>query len=484
MESKTAVIYLHTRVDISLIVGAFGYIYADVGTKAKYYGGKLRITDKGFRSVPEMNKYVCKDVDPTEYLFGYMFDNDTTKPYSTLAKDTGVMIQLLPEDVEKVQFHFATANVRDFMKTIMSSDALIDDDLTNPSMANILKTSATDRNITLEFMSSPYDETFHHWATSSIMSNVAFNRSIGDGIHKVVIQTSTPQEFLKCTIERNDLMDMNYILFKINEKSNNKIVSAPYKVKDSATNAGKNKKKEKSDIELGKKTNEVQFASIHLSDIDPQIIIVKDVLKKLLGSHSVICKVDLSVLYNKNIYPLLTMFGSDIAKVIHNRRETRLEVSDGTNIASVIKPQGIAFKVFERTDYLDFVLNEYLEFKQSGTFPKHREFIDITDTFYETNEKGKNVLKPEYGSGLISVKYNYLHKDKDIPIFIQLALDTISRNQMKRLEKKEPKIILVVTKMNEAHIEYHTIVDILEANNEISSYTTHSSNKVIIRAIK
>jgi len=229
-------------------------------------------------------------------------------------------------------------------------------------------------------------------------------------------------------------------------------ISGDYKINNKTTYAIMNYD---SKVEVGVKTADASFGLIMLKE-EPYL--VKDIIdfyNKRLGTLSIISTVNLNNAYSQNTQVQYNLFGSDI--FTYDNKRAIVNVWDEYSVARAIKPAGLATHAYNAVMGLGIILKEYLDNKPT----LRRKFIDVTDQFYEHDEKGKVKIKLPNGTNLLDVKFNMF--DREIKVPLDLGRDMLNRNILKRLEKLEPKIILAITDMSDnktKYIEYHIIIEL------------------------
>ncbi len=230
----------------------------------------------------------------------------------------------------------------------------------------------------------------------------------------------------------------------------------------------------KEEIEVGRSLNTPMFASIHLPQPIETIELFRTALLEVMGDNSSISTIRLEVM--NQVIPLMLIRDFGKRALIKNKMDLlrfkipKITVGVSYEIASMINPPGLARKAIDNIVDIDHILLEY----RDGTLGDRFETIDITTMFYDIE---KNIIKPDIPMSSVMLKYK--HKDYTIPLF--LTNDLPSRNHLKRVEKQEPKLTLVLHH-DENSLEYYIVIELKDGSNAI--YTAFYSNRIMKKALK
>lgn len=236
----------------------------------------------------------------------------------------------------------------------------------------------------------------------------------------------------------------------------------------------------KEETEIGKAINTTSYSYVNLKEKDTLIESVKDVLKKDLYPHSVPCTVRLDNLFRADVFRIYDRYKEKCIVMDKKNNRNNVTVLENDLITNVIKPPALAYKAMDDMNILKLILNDFNKWKQSTEHRTAKEFIEISDMFYTINDKEKLVIKPELTNDVKTLDYDYVVNDKKGKIVIQLGKDIITRNQIKKLEKLEPRIYLVVMNNRNIKLQYYTIID-LEATGDQIVTTSFYANTVIVK---
>lgn len=232
----------------------------------------------------------------------------------------------------------------------------------------------------------------------------------------------------------------------------------------------------KTDVEPGTKTHDALLGLVSMAN-PPTII--EDAIKsyhKLCAISSVLSTVNLKNLYLKDVSYYYKLYGSDIFTFIFKRRSL---FKRDIPIVTPVTPPGLTTKLLMDMQFLYGFISTYRNIKEQLKDDSVRVngnviYKDITDKLYGV-VKNKNVCIIPQGITYIDIEDTF--KDQHVKFPISLGKDTLDRNQFKRLESKDPKVILIVDTKSDKCLEYHTLIDVGDA---IGVYTNLYSNKVVL----
>lgn len=224
-----------------------------------------------------------------------------------------------------------------------------------------------------------------------------------------------------------------------------------------------------SDIELGKKTNESLYGVVVMKEPVPLIDTVVDMFNANMRSLSVLSSMRVSNLNNQYHIVNKEAFGNDI--YMGDKRSKELSVMDNLPLAAPVLPAGLAMQMFTKTLNLRALLDCYI----NNTTTKVRTLHDVTSHFYGTDAKDKPICTIENGAKI--VKLNVTVNDKKHELTMMLGIDLIPRNNLKRLEKLNPKVTIITDNISGKVIEYYTVI---ECDDGVAIYCNFYSNKVFL----
>ena len=259
-------------------------------------------------------------------------------------------------------------------------------------------------------------------------------------------------------IDCNTLLDFKQIFF-CKHLSNNDVNDVIYSVM-----------RYKTDVEPGTKTHEATFGIVVLKDHVKEIKDIIDVYEEGVGHRSSIATINLQELYKRDNMSYYNMLGKSTYKF--NRRTGSVHNLFNTPILYNIKPTGLATLAMEK---MMSMYSNVVSYRDKTLASRFVHVIDISNMIYNVDSpKYETIL--ENGTNDLVVPYNI--NGKDIKIKLDLITDTLSRNQFKRIERKKPKVMLVLNMVSERYVEYYTLVE--TSDEEIGIYFSLYSNRIIL----
>lgn len=278
-------------------------------------------------------------------------------------------------------------------------------------------------------------------------------------------RVSSPKSYWKPKYERHTFLNSKQVFFTIDETK--KTVDTEYFIFNY-----------KNENEVGKRSHIASYGYVVLKEEDKYVEQIKNVFKKEMGNHSVPSTVRMDNLFKPDIFKYVERYGDMPLSMVNNKNH--LMVLENEVVANAINPPALAYKAFDDMVELKMILQDYNKLKSDPEQNTFREYIDITDLFYTTNDKDKNIIKPELTNEVKTVDHTYEKDGRSAKIIIQLGTDIITRNQIKKLEKRAPKIKLVVDNKNNLQLKYFVLID-LEDTGDLSVWTNFYSNMVVMK---
>ncbi len=262
-------------------------------------------------------------------------------------------------------------------------------------------------------------------------------------------ETLDYKEYKKLTIDKNPFINFKRLYFN-NIVTNHKY--GLYYLTDDKEDDDNEKKNNATSTFITRRSSKTSFAVIKLNEPDT---ILDSIIKK---RHSMpvyqeaITVVKLDRLYTHGVYEFVKEYKS-AAFFDTYKKPTRIDFIDGTPIAIDLDPPGPVLNAINQFDFLLFLLDNYINKKNDKNDIK---YTDITDIFYETTEKKKSTVtelrKEISDKDLIYIDYH------SVKIPINTGVDLLPRNNLKRLEKTVPEIILVTWLHEPKLLRYATII--------------------------
>jgi ribonuclease HI len=221
----------------------------------------------------------------------------------------------------------------------------------------------------------------------------------------------------------------------------------------------------KTDVEPGKTTAMALYGLVNVKNTEPLLQTTKESFDRYLGTLSVVSAVDTNILYQPLTYRYLETFKE---KVIVGDKKGRkaIRVLGEDKVCSEIYPSGLATNALDKIQSLNIILEDYKADKPN------MEYVDITNMFFEKDKKDRDIM-------YVPMSTKYLEYDCDgVKVILFFGKDLPERNTIKRLEKKDTKIILVLNKKKNNGlivIEYFVIIETPQ-DDEISIWCNFNSS--------
>lgn len=212
----------------------------------------------------------------------------------------------------------------------------------------------------------------------------------------------------------------------------------------------------KDDEAAGKRTADGCFSYLKLAKPEDPIEIVRDYQCAVAAGHDVIVMLRLDKLYEPETVNDVLAFGN-ICFLKPEKHRLDLQFRDEEVLTKAFDPPRLIMRAV-----LSFnTLKEVFE-KWQGSADPGLVSTDLTDLFYEKDEKGANRLKAQFNVGFsslpITASYGTTDAKQEAKIDLCLGVDLPDRNALKRLEKLQPVVTLVTWMESDKAFRYATIV--------------------------
>jgi len=216
------------------------------------------------------------------------------------------------------------------------------------------------------------------------------------------------------------------------------------------------------DVELGKKSSEPLYGiSIFKEPVNYVDSVINAYLEGSRGNQY-LTTLDLRVLYTQEHYKMSELLGTHTYDYSRNK----LLLMGETPIATPISPPGLAQNALAKTLIMYTLYKHYLQHGVSDDGVT--VVIDITDQLYDINDKGKYVFK--YLQNIVGPEVQVNIDGKSLDMTLVYGKDTLTRNQLKKLEVSKPKILLLFKRGSKSMLEYYSIIDTEEASGIYGNY--------------
>lgn len=462
---NTKIILYITNLKINNICGygIHGYVYDPVNVKGKTKNkpNKWDITDNGYRISSSkvngehrevINKEVkaLKEVSPIEYYdeFGYFLSNDDESD-SLLPALTAINAGL-NKHVLEIDLFITDKEILDTLKDIIVEKKI---ELKKGSASEELASQIVKTKVPIKVSVVKTKENIgvHH---------VIHSAMIGGYGKQNKNKTSLAKGYWKPTVTKHPFLDVKQTFFISNTKNNpNEYLIANYD----------------DEVELGKPSIDASYGVVMLSTYDMRITDMISKFNSINSGLSRVSTVRLSDYYKSENNHWHNLFGNDAYIKGNDKFKDTLSLAGVADVVKEIRPQGLAFESINNFESLKYDLKDYLNYKETGKPHKKIEYIDITNMFFEYTNKF--IFKKDIVVGQKDVKYKYKLNGVDVAIVLQFGKDVLGRNALKRCERLEPKVILVITKITTNKVNYKTIIE-LNKTKDIGIWSSYYSNDV------
>ena len=275
-------------------------------------------------------------------------------------------------------------------------------------------------------------------------------------IQRNEFKVTNAKGYWKSEVERNPLLGLKRLYFNPLTDQN----STNYYLADPGD-----------DSDFGRRLSEAVYAIVKLNEPEPIINVVKNKQYQVTGEINSVIMLRLDRVYTPVIYDTILEHGHYSLVPNKNKGSLGLDFLDKREVTKELYPTGLPLRAVENYSYLEEILEAYFQFKEGKEITnkyftsKNIKFTDVSSVFYENNtvsKKGKEVtsaaLRKEFGVGFKTITVKVPYSDIVLDIDINLGLDTLDRNALKRVEDKNPKIY-IVTWGDSEKANYCTIID-------------------------
>lgn len=225
------------------------------------------------------------------------------------------------------------------------------------------------------------------------------------------------------------------------------------------------------DSVIGKRIPETGFAIIQLHTPNPIIELIKKKQYQISGDMNAVIMMKLDRVFSKEVFPYLAKFGD--RALLGSKGNLNVNFLDNKPVTVEVNPTGLSLRAIESFNFLEEILELYKKFSEVGfDDPTNNLKVrahDITSEFYTTETKlqkkemtVKSVLKTDMKVGMkdymLDIEEPHNGNLVKIKVPIVLGLDTLPRNNLKRLEPENPKVFLITWRESENSLRYATIV--------------------------
>jgi ribonuclease HI len=212
---------------------------------------------------------------------------------------------------------------------------------------------------------------------------------------------------------------------------------------------------DKPDKYLGKKYSNTSYSVIKLYEPDQIIEAIRQKQSEISNGVNAVIMLKLDKVYEPEVYQYLKEYGKYCLSQ-PKLYDLSLNYLDAKPITVELIPPGLSLRAMGSFSYMEDLLNDIINSKNKHTL------VNITDQFFsiETNTKNKTTytLLPTVKVGVTHMLINTVYNDKPIKINLELGLDMLPRNNLKKLEPYQPMIHLILIKESEQSYRYMVLI--------------------------
>jgi ribonuclease HI len=454
--------------------GMHGFVYSDQPAKKGSGNPRQFVTTLGY--VPKAgNTEKVEEVKPLYYLDGYgSFSQEVTNNIAEITAATKATEYVCKYNLKNVDILTDSEQVvkasSNWINTWRSNNWIKSD---GAPVANKEHWELLDKNIkTLEangtkvqfrwvqgHMGHDGNERADQYATMGVLNSK-------EGIIKNQIDQKPADGYWSFTHERNHFITHKCIYFISREET---LIPGEYYM----GNHGRD------DELLAKRAADGCYAYVRVKEPDPVIEMTRLKQVKVCEGNENIFIMKLTKLFNKDVYNDMVTYG-DVCLYKKNtnpnqRGYLNLYYIDKEVVTEQLSPPLIAIRAIESVNVLKGLL---LSWEQGDD--QNITSTDVTDYFYEQDDKKKNRLKKDFVTGFNGIKLsvqNFTGQDEVVEVC--LGIDAPARNVLKHIELDDPKITVITWKESAEMYRYATIV---KTKNDVGIWAGMYSNFKLITA--
>jgi len=452
--SQSLVVYIDIKMkeDQTFIIGGHGYLFEkdSIGKKSAKKPTNTTVSNVGYINKIDVKKIKHKEVVPSFFF-------DFYKTYNC-GKDE-LFVRILTSISRYIKrFKFDKVH-------LLAMDG---------KMFKLLKDDSKELRLSFDVSDNQYKKLISMEERKQISFRRVYSYDINAGLQRANIGTivglktgrtlfykrSDVKYYWTPAKTKDTMLDFRYLIFNTTDTDATVACLANYKKDDP----------------IGLRTSYAAFVSIKFSYPLEEIETLKRQFRKALGDKNVVSVINLDNMYNKEVVSIYGVYGEDIYTI--ETKHDRVELSSilGELIAYEVKPVGLAIYATQHCADLQTLL------KQNKQDTQKAYYLDLTEHFYQTGTK--TVINPDLADKQkikISVKKEDVVKQPlkgEFKFNIFVGTDTPSRNFLKRLETKNPKVFLRIEIKSGVLLETAVIV---ETDNATMIYCNLNANKIPLK---
>jgi len=227
----------------------------------------------------------------------------------------------------------------------------------------------------------------------------------------------------------------------------------------------------KTDIEPGRKVAGAGFGLVILKTYPEIFLDAIKIYQTNMATLQLVSCINTKELYSSLSISNYNTYGAD--SYVFNSITRTIRSGNGGNIIFSVQPPGLAKIALNKIYNLRNIIDAY--YKKHTKEVSGYKYYDITNQIYANvgNSKCACVINMSTKNIFTTITLN----DKDIMVPLEFGIDILDRNNIKKLEKSNPSVFLVVDIISSTYLEYYTII---ECDDGISIWCSFYSSKIFL----
>ena len=294
------------------------------------------------------------------------------------------------------------------------------------------------------------------------LATIGINRSRAR-LDDIVYNVSEAKNYWKTEIARHPFINFNKLYFNTLQEYNklgNYYLANPSKDEE---------------VVIGKRLPSTSYSVVRVAEPDPIIELVKHRQIRTTHNFNVISLLRLDRMYESTVYRGLKEYGDSV--LTKDKRNFNLNFTDNKPVTIEVNPVGLSLRAIEAFTFLDGLLDDYIRHlhNQTQEYTFSVNYHDITAHFYSISTKVVKKQEVLVHELLPSITTANLNMTLEVPMVIfgvervikvpyTLGLDIVTRNALKKLEDKKPKITLITWHQGTTALRYATIIETIDTD--------------------
>lgn len=249
-------------------------------------------------------------------------------------------------------------------------------------------------------------------------------------------------------------------------------------------------KSNSNDFIIGKRLPKASYSIVKLNEPDEIIESVKQKQYEVSNDVNSIIMMLLDKIYGKIIYRYLKHHGKYC--LLKDKRNYGLTFVNKEPVTMEVNPTGLSLRAIESFNYLEDVLDKFMSLNNDDsnklTSSEKLNWHNITDIFFTKEIKLKKkeevttyTLNKEIDKAedLVKINIEEQHNGNNVKLLVPivLGLDTLPRNNLKRLELLEPTMYLITWRESEFSLRYATVI---KCSDSVGLWSNYFADRIIL----